>query len=183
MKGFVFLETDRISSVSPPNWKNVLDEISFLGRIVSGNPIDGEGHTSDDKDLCLAIIAWAPVPGGPAALETYLSEVKKITASLPGSSDVLSKIKGFRYLVQSKPPGTMLADEFVQGLKWLGRNGYVFDLGVDARQGGLWQLEEAVDLMRRVCVDTTVKVIISMPAHCYEQDPESSSTTLLSTNK
>lgn len=164
LRGFVFLETDRKSSVSPANWTNVLDEVSFLARIISGNPIDGQGHTSDDKDLCLAIMPWAPVPGGPAALETYLSRVKERIASSPGSSDVLSKIKGFRYLAQDKPAGTMLEDDFVQGLKWLGRNGYVFDLGVDARSGGLWQLEEAVDMMRRVCVDSVVKVIISTSA-------------------
>jgi L-rhamnono-1,4-lactonase len=36
-------------------------------------------------------------------------------------------------LVQDKVAGTMLGDGFVEGLRWLGRKGFVFDLGVDAR--------------------------------------------------
>lgn len=50
---------------------------------------------------------------------------------------VWRKVRGVRYLLQDKPAGTMLKEGFVEGLKWLGREGLVFDLGVDARSGGL----------------------------------------------
>jgi len=41
----------------------------------------------------------------------------------------------------------MLQDEFIEGLKWLGKKGFVFDLGVDQHGGGKWQLEEAVEMI------------------------------------
>jgi L-rhamnono-1,4-lactonase len=83
-----------------------------------------------------------------------------------GSDEVWQKVRGVRYLVQDKPSGVMLRSEFVEGLKWLGRQGLTFDLGVDARQGGIWQLEEAVQMLRMVYegVDDDgdkVKVVIS----------------------
>ncbi len=65
------------------------------------------------------------------------------------SAEVWSKVRGVRYLVQDKPAGVMLQPAFIEGLKWLGLHGLTFDLGVDARQGGIWQLEEAVEMMRR----------------------------------
>ncbi|KZF24288.1 hypothetical protein L228DRAFT_259527 [Xylona heveae TC161] len=67
-----------------------------------------------------------------------------------GGKDVFGRIKGFRYLVQDKPAGVLLTDEFIEGVKWLGRKGYAFDLGVDQRQGGIWQLHEAVEMLERV---------------------------------
>jgi hypothetical protein len=60
---------------------------------------------------------------------------------------VWGRIRGVRYLVQDKVAGTMLGDGFVEGLRWLGREGFVFDLGVDARSGGLGQLREAVEML------------------------------------
>lgn len=75
-------------------------------------------------------------------------------------------VKGFRYLVQDKPAGTMLSDGFIDSLRWMGRNGYAFDLGVDARSGGLWQLTEAVEMIERahkaVAEEDKVAVVISM---------------------
>jgi L-rhamnono-1,4-lactonase len=44
----------------------------------------------------------------------------------------------------------MLGQGFIDGLKYLGSRGLTFDLGVDARQGGLWQLREAVEMMKRI---------------------------------
>ncbi|KAL2809611.1 amidohydrolase family protein [Aspergillus granulosus] len=154
LRGFIFVETDRLSSVeespSEPGghgWRHALDEVSFLARIASGDShIPGEGHRADDRGLCLGIVPWAPVPGGPGALEKYMSLVRERT----GSDEVWQRVRGVRYLVQDKPSGVMLRPEFVEGLKWLGRQGLTFDLGVDARQGGIWQLEEAVEMLRRV---------------------------------
>lgn len=78
---------------------------------------------------------------------------------------VWGKVRGVRYLVQDKVAGTMLGDGFVGGLRWLGREGFVFDLGVDARSGGLGQLREAVEMMGLVYKglegDRAVTIVIS----------------------
>ncbi|KAJ5695925.1 Amidohydrolase 2 [Penicillium majusculum] len=147
LRGFIFLETDRLSSITdstPPNhgWQHALDEVSLLTRIALGTPIPGEGHVPQDKSLCLGIVPWAPVPGGPDVLSAYMEQVRGRTGEV-----VWGKVRGVRYLVQDKVAGTMLGDGFVEGLRWLGREGFVFDLGVDARSGGLGQLREAVEMM------------------------------------
>ncbi|KAL2860683.1 uncharacterized protein BJX67DRAFT_375908 [Aspergillus lucknowensis] len=155
LRGFIFVETDRLSSVEESasktksgvyGWGHALDEVSFLARIASGEPIPGEGHRAEDSGLCLGIIPWAPVPGGPEALAKYMRLVRERVKL----DEVWRKVRGVRYLLQDKPPGVMLKPAFIEGLKWLGRQGLTFDLGVDARQGGLWQLEEAVEMLRAV---------------------------------
>ncbi|KAK2868088.1 hypothetical protein FQN49_003174 [Arthroderma sp. PD_2] len=165
LKGFVYLETDRITSLSSEDWNHVLDEVSFLARIARGTPLDGEGHGPSDKTLCLAIIPWAPVPLGPEGLERYIVKVKERIGDRDDEDDresVWRKIKGVRYLLQDKPRGTMLEENFVQGLKWLGQQDLVFDLGVDARRGGIHQLEETVELTKTLNRDgCEVKLILN----------------------
>jgi L-rhamnono-1,4-lactonase len=148
LRGFIFLETDRISSAEEfgAGWSHALDEVSLLTRIALGKPIAGEGHRDVDRHLCLGIVPWAPVPGGPATLEKYLSFVKERTQT----EEVWRKVRGVRYLVQDKPSGVMLSQGFIDGLKYLGSRALTFDLGVDARQGGLWQLREAIEMMKRI---------------------------------
>ncbi|OOF93809.1 hypothetical protein ASPCADRAFT_209056 [Aspergillus carbonarius ITEM 5010] len=148
LRGFIFLETDRISSVdeSGRGWYHALDEVSFLTRIITGEPAPGEGHKDVDRELCLGLVPWAPVPGGPAVLEKYMAQVQERTRT----EEVFKKVRGVRYLVQDKPRGVMLEADFIEGLKWLGRKQLIFDLGVDARQGGLWQLREAAEMMKKV---------------------------------
>lgn len=175
LRGFIFLETDRISSLDESSatggWTNPLDEVSFLARVALGEPLPGEGHTASDRALCLGIVPWAPVPAGPEALQRYMALVREQTRT----EDVWRKVRGARYLLQDKPAGTMLGKGFVEGVRWLGREGLVFDLGVDARQGGLWQLREAVEMMRRVYdgvkEEERVVFVISMssclPLHIY----------------
>ena len=160
LKGFVFIEADRKSSLDPKDWDHALDEVSFAARIASGKPLPGEGHEPADRDLCLAIIPWAPVPGGPEVLKEYMSKVRERM----GSDELFKKVKGVRYLLQDKPAGTMLDDKFVEGVKWLGEQGFLFELAVDARQGGLWQLEEAVKLLAKVYEggQTVPRVVIGM---------------------
>ncbi|KAH9223168.1 amidohydrolase family protein [Leptodontidium sp. 2 PMI_412] len=148
LEGFIFLETDRkhdlVSGAEDgTGWEMPLMEVEWLKRIALGTPREGEGHTAEQKKLCLAIIPWAPVPSGSEVLERYVKEVERCAE---GS---FAKIKGFRYLVQDKPKGTMLTPGFVDGLKWLGREGFVFDLGVDQHGGGKWQLEEAVEMIEK----------------------------------
>lgn len=87
------------------------------------------------------------------------------------TEEVWHKIRGVRYLMQDKPSGTMLGEDFINGLKWLAGEGLAFDLGVDARQGGLWQLREAVEMMKKVYSGSDggegVKMVISMCFHPY----------------
>ena len=160
LRGFIFLETDRISSVEEAGegWSHTLDEVSLLTRIITGAPAAGEGHHDKDRHLCLGFLPWAPVPGGSTVLQKYMDLVKERTKT----DDVWKKLRGVRYLFQDKPKGVMLQDDVVEGLKWLGREKLVFDLGVDARQGGFWQLREAVEMMRRVYdgVKESEKVVI-----------------------
>ena len=160
LRGFIFIETARISAIEDlgDGWKHVLDEVSLLARIVRGEPVDGEEHRSVDCPPCLGIVPWAPVPAGAAVLEKYLDRVKETA----GTEDVWKKVRGVRYLVQDKPAAVMLQPEFVDGLKWLGRKGFVFGLGVDARQGGLGQLREAVEMMKRVYQDVDEKEQVVM---------------------
>ena len=152
LHGFIFLETDRISSTASgppedyPGWTHALDEVSFLTRIALGEPILGEGHGPADRNICLGIVPWAPVPGGPEAVKEYMVLVKERTKT----EEVWRQVRGVRYLFQDKPAGTMDSSKTIEALRWLGKEGLTFDLGVDARQGGLDQLREAVRMMEKV---------------------------------
>jgi len=149
LEGFIFIEADRKHDLSKPTastgWEMPLKEVEWIKRIVDGTPREGEGHEKEDAKSCLAIVPWAPVPLGVEGMEKWVDEVKKRT-----EPEVLEKIRGFRYLVQDKPKGTMLKKEFIEALKWMGKKGYAFDLGVDQKGGGRWQLEEAVEMLEKV---------------------------------
>ncbi|KAF7510052.1 hypothetical protein GJ744_007156 [Endocarpon pusillum] len=146
LQGFVFIESDRVSSLPQDGWNHALEEVGFLARIAKGEPREEEeeGFRAGDKDLVLGIVPWAPVPAGPEAMEEYMNLAKERC----GDEKVWKKIKGVRYLVQDKPSGLMLQPSFIESLKWLGNNGLAFDLGVDARNGGIWQLRETCEMLR-----------------------------------
>ena len=148
LEGFIFLETDRkndlkLGAEDGSGWEMPLMEVDWLKRIALGTPKDGEGHTEEQRKLCLAIIPWAPLPSGQQILERYVKEVEK---HAEGS---FAKVRGFRYLLQDKPKGTMLSPAFIEGLRWLGRKGYVFDVAVDQNRQGKWQLEETVAMIEK----------------------------------
>lgn len=160
--GFVFLETDRKSGLRDDEWSKALNEVDFLVRIARGTPRSGEGHVPDDSKLVLGIVPWAPVAAGAKGLATYVQQVQQ------RAGEKWNLIKGFRYLLQDKSRGTMLQPHFVEGLQWLGQNNLTFDLGVDARSGGLHQLQEACELLDRLyddgddeTLDDPLKVIIN----------------------
>ncbi|KAH8811795.1 hypothetical protein F5884DRAFT_831553 [Xylogone sp. PMI_703] len=148
LKGFIFLETDRKHDLEAgakdgSGWEMPLMEVEWLKRIATGTPKEGQGHSKEQAKLCLGIVPWAPLPSGGEVLERYVKEVEK------HAGESFGKVRGFRYLVQDKPKGVMLQEGFIDGLKWLGRNGYTFDLGVDQHRGGRWQLEEALEMIER----------------------------------
>lgn len=158
LRGFVFIETDRVSGLDESEWQHVLAEAAFVAGIAGGDA-DGASATSttgspprqqlpEPSSLVLGIIPWAPVPAGPEVLSRYIERVRSRCGV-----DQVHLIKGVRYLVQDKPAGTMVQRGFVESLKWLGAHGLTFDLGVDARQGGLDQLREACEMLAQVYDD------------------------------
>ncbi|KAK3325654.1 hypothetical protein B0H66DRAFT_599805 [Apodospora peruviana] len=144
LQGFVFVEVDRKNGGDSKEWTYPLQEIAYLRRVVTGTPKDGEGHTPEDARLCLGLVPWAPVVLGADQLSKYLSQAEK-----EAGPETWRKVKGFRYLLQDKPNGTALSQEFIEGLKLLGQKGFVFDLGVDQHRRGRIQLEEAVEMIDR----------------------------------
>lgn len=165
LEGFIFLETDRVCNISidendnGSGWSGPLMEIDWLRRIALGEPRKGEGHEIWHAKFCLGIVPWAPLPSGASVLDRYIEKVREVAGS------AFDKVCGFRYLVQAEDDGTMLGDDFVQGLKWLGRNGLVFDLGIDMHRRGIIQLDEAIQMISRahedVAANDRVVVVIS----------------------
>lgn len=146
--GFICVEADRKNDLEAgvkdgSGWKYPLEEVNFFKRIALGEPRDGEGHTAEDAKLCLAIIPWAPLPSGPEVMARYLKKVEE------EAGEAWGKVKGFRYLLQDKPHGTMLTDEFIGSLRLLGEKGFVFEVGVDQHKRGKKQLDEVVEMIDR----------------------------------
>ncbi|KAL9015795.1 MAG: hypothetical protein Q9185_006830 [Variospora sp. 1 TL-2023] len=169
VRGFIFIETDRKSSLdSEAGWEEPLRELDWIKRIADGTPRPGEGHGPEHAPLCLGIVPWAPIPSGSEAMSRYVH----VASSRVGSSWRL--VKGFRYLVQDKPPGTMLSKGFIASLKWMGRSSYAFDLGVDVRSGGLWQLREAREMVENAHQGLPEKekvvIVISMLHLMHDRD-------------
>ncbi|PHH70089.1 hypothetical protein CDD82_7346 [Ophiocordyceps australis] len=145
--GFIFVEADRIHDLEADDWTGPLDEVRWMRRIALGEPRDDEGHDAADAKLCLGLVPWAPLPRGPAVLQNYLD------AAQQAAGDAWPKVKGFRYLLQDKPPGTMLQKDFIDGLKLLGRKGFVFEIGVDHHRRGNKHIEQVVEMVGRAHQD------------------------------
>ncbi|KAI9719231.1 MAG: hypothetical protein M1812_003561 [Candelaria pacifica] len=161
VQGYIVIEADRESHLDAESgWDMPLLEVDFFRRVALGLPREGEGHEARDAPLCLGIISWAPVLLGADGLEKFVRKVRVVV----GEDVFKNKIKGFRYLLQNKPRGTMLEKKFIEGLKWLGQQGFTFDLAIDVRGKGIWQMEEAVEMVRRsregVEEDKVLKIII-----------------------
>jgi L-rhamnono-1,4-lactonase len=142
--GFVFVETDRRNDAGQ-DWTAPLAEIAWMRRLATGAAVRaGEGHAPEDAPLCLGLVPWAPVASGPEELGRYLEK-----AEAEAGPEAWARVKGFRYLLQDKENGTALKEGFVEGLKVLGRKGFVFDVGVDQHRRGRVQLEEVVEVIDR----------------------------------
>lgn len=150
LKGFILVETDRKSDLTEEGWKLPLTEVAWFARVATGKPNPGEDFGPETAEKCLALIPWAPVPAGPEALEKYIEKAKAVAGE-----EAWKKVKGFRYLLQDKPQGTMVADEFVEGVKYLGKKGYLFELGVDSHRRGKKQLADTLELISRAHEDVS----------------------------
>ncbi|CAG9978692.1 unnamed protein product [Clonostachys byssicola] len=149
VSGFVVVENDRIYDLDAgeEGWEGPLKEISWYRRLALGEPKAGEGHVVENSRLVLGLVPWAPLPNGPAVLETYLDKAKQV------AGPAWPKVKGFRYLLQDKAPGTALRQDFVESLKLLGRRRFVFELCVDYHHKGKIQLDDTVELIKRAHAD------------------------------
>lgn len=165
LEGFVFLETDRENDLATgeadgSGWAGPLMEVDWIRRVAVGEPKEGEGHDESHAKLVQGFVPWAPLPSGAAVMERYVERVREV------AGEAGKRLSGFRYLVQAKPKGTMLGEGFIEGLKLLGREKLTFDLGVDQHNGGDWQLDEAVEMVRLAHegVDDAqkVRIVISM---------------------
>lgn len=157
VKGFVYVETDRRyrkeiakgEDVSEFTWaEQCYAENAFLMRIIRGVPADGvdEGFDQETAKMMKGCVLWAPVDRGLDVFKKWLNL---------DSSTGLEWVKGFRYLLQGirdKDAFKRLIMDpgFVEVLRFMGKNGWSFDVGVDQRQGGNWQLELIPGLIARV---------------------------------
>ena len=124
-------------------YNNGIKEYLYGLRIAKGELAPDEGDNQFQNYL-KAIIPIAPAPLGPQSMEQYVSDMK---SQDPENFHI---VKGFRYLVQDKPPGTMTESKFVDSLLWLHKHDYVFDWGIDVHSGGLWQFEETLQVVKQV---------------------------------
>lgn len=145
VQGLVFIETDvkyDTSSDDLSTWaKAPLEEISFVRRIVEGE------YGDEASRLIVGIVPWAPMDQSPSVLDQYLDVAAKWAAEA-----TWTRVKGFRYLVQSivdqdRFKALVLGRDFLSNLKALGKRGFSFDIGVDQRSGGSWQLELMAESM------------------------------------
>lgn len=157
VSGFIYVETDRVVGEYDPERPEVetwatepLREIALLRRIVEGEPEAGQTSNGSHADLLKGIVAWAPCDKGFVNFLHYLN-----AAAETARPETWSRIKGFRFLVQG------MRDEedfrqlpelpsFTEILRYMGMQGYSFDVGVDQRQGGVWQLEGFADVVEAV---------------------------------
>ncbi|RPA89426.1 hypothetical protein L873DRAFT_1839237 [Choiromyces venosus 120613-1] len=132
--GFVFVETDRKCHLNDDSgWKSPLEEFAFVYNAGMGK----DPRYQDVAGSVLGIVPWAPIPSGRAVMGRYLDAIRGIAEEGGGKIKLL---KGFRYILQFCEPGTGLKKEFIEGLKLMGEEGYIFELMVDTRSMGVWQL-------------------------------------------
>ena len=141
VEGVVYIETDvryDTPSGNVAKWaKGPLDEIEFLRSVVEGK------YDKRDSSTLLGLVPWAPMDQSPPVLEEYLR-----LAEEGAGPETWKRVKGFRYLLQfiqdeTKFRDLVLGNDFIRNLKALGKRGFSFDIGVDQRSGGVWQLEAA----------------------------------------
>jgi len=169
--GLIYIETDRrllsphaASELGdtppyPSRWTHPLAEIAYLRSLIEAELSSRRPPTP----RLLGLVPWAPIDESPAALERYMTIARESAGEA-----TWARIVGWRFLVQGLREvgafGDVVGSEkWVQGLGWLGREGrtlrgqnkdeegsgegqrrkrgFTFDVGVDQRGGGTWQLE------------------------------------------
>jgi L-rhamnono-1,4-lactonase len=127
-----------------------LSELSFLRRIVEGELGPDVGFEAGDGRLMSGIVAWAPLDRGLTAFRQYIH-----VAELHAGKATWAKVCGFRFLLQGITDRAAFRDlvedqKTVNTLREFASSSWAFDVGVDQRQVGTWQLEMVADLIERV---------------------------------
>jgi L-rhamnono-1,4-lactonase len=125
-----------------------IDEMRFLRRLVEGSPAPGDGFAASDGDLLKGIVAWAPMDRGADAFRAYVAAAREAAGA-----ETWERVRGFRFLLQGMGRPELRAlvhDKRVHEVLGSFGEKWCFDIGVDQRQGGMWQLEMAEELIRRV---------------------------------
>ncbi|KAK6458821.1 L-rhamnono-y-lactonase [Scheffersomyces xylosifermentans] len=147
LRGVVWIECDAKTDVSKglAGLDNSIEEFKYICRNIDGTLLKEEGESSELKrGLIKAMVPFAPIPLGSHDVEKYVDILKK------SSPAQFKHVKGFRYLIQDKEPDTITKDKFIDGLKWLDRHNYIFDLGIDIHSGGTWQFEDTLKAVKKV---------------------------------
>ncbi|GAA6051717.1 hypothetical protein JCM3770_002698 [Rhodotorula araucariae] len=148
LKGIVFVQAeakhnDADADGSKGGWNAALDEVETVcaAALASKLPV-------------VAIVPWAPVQHGRAALSLFHSRLLALPSVVALTERLgYAPVKAFRYLLQDSPPGFFQRDLFLDGLRWLGENSYAFDLTLDVTHeetGRTKILEDAIDAIERV---------------------------------
>ncbi|KAJ4292753.1 L-rhamnono-gamma-lactonase [Kalmusia sp. IMI 367209] len=166
---FIYVETDRhlpssTPSLSPSDspsakaekiktWARApLEELAFLGRLVTGALRDGDGANPGDAPRLKGLVIWAPFH--------LPSELFSIYLRLAGETlgeEALARVVGFRYLLQGRSADEVKA---IIGNEWfagnvrsacgLGKKSLAFDVGVDAHRDGIETVEAVAGLVEGV---------------------------------
>ena len=146
VEGVVYVETDvryDTPNGSIMDWaKGPLDEIRFLRSVIEGH------YANEDSPMLLGLVPWAPMNQPTTVLEEYLDLAEQIAGI-----QTWKRVRGFRFLLQfihhqAEFEQLVFGDAFIANLKLLGSRGFSFDIGVDQRSGGSWQLEAVGKAMK-----------------------------------
>ncbi|KAK7557076.1 hypothetical protein IWX50DRAFT_242072 [Phyllosticta citricarpa] len=149
--GAVFVETDR--RLTPVD--DEADEATILTRCAG--PLDEMAwlrslveHDDTGREMLWGLVPWAPFDATPAAFQRYLDAAEKTTGAA-----AWARVRGWRYLVQGITNeaafrGLVGSSGWMENLRECGRRDWCFDIGVDARSGGVWQLEAVADMCEKV---------------------------------
>lgn len=197
--GFLYIETDRYLPSPRPDlsscdseqsrtkalkeWaKEPLEELHFIRRIVESNPNSGDGFHSNNSNLMLGCVIWAPFHLPTDLFDLYLQIAEEVSGP-----QLWDKVVGFRYLIQGirqeeEMRNLVLSETWLQNTLRLrmGRagKGWVFDIGVDTHGGGAWQLEVAADMVDRIrAFEGDERGVVFVLNHLCKPDLSSSPTT------
>ena len=149
--GVIYVETDRRlqdpSSSSLETWAaEPIKELQFLRSIIEGE------YGVEHSNLLQGIVSWAPLNQGLEVFREWLDLAEKTTGP-----HTWERVKGFRFLLQAITDRTefenlVLSDDFINILKSLSQREkkFTFDVGIDQRSGGTWQLETFTKVLKRV---------------------------------
>lgn len=143
--GAIHIETDRTLHPPPHPHAQPLAELSHLRHLITGSttPPSGPG-----ANTLWGLVPWAPLDATPSELRAYLAEAERVAGP-----ETWARVVGWRFLVQGvRDEGAFGAvmEAWVEGLREVAGRGWAFDVGVDARGVGVWQVERVVESLGKV---------------------------------